>query len=154
MNDSLFSNSDLLPALRLSRRFGNHIVSLNYNKRSYYPSVWQLSPEVTMIDSVNLSSGNPYLSAELNNVFEINYRFRKGNNLISSTIYHIQSKNVIRSVYSVDGGVLIRKPFNASNRKVYGFKTSGSFQLWEDLELLPYFDLFFDRCNVYSNISE
>lgn len=153
VNDSLFSNSDLLPAFRLSRRFGNHIVSLNYNKRSYYPSVWQLSPELTMIDSANLSSGNPYLSAQLNNVFEINYRFRKGNKVISSTIYHIQSKNVIRSVYSVDGGALIRKPFNASNRKVYGFKTSGSFQLWEDLELQPYFDLFFDEYSYQEEIS-
>lgn len=153
VDDSLFSNSDLLPAFRLSRMFGNHIVSLNYNKRSYYPSIWQLSPEVIMIDSVNLSSGNPYLSAQLNNVFEINYRFRKGNNVISSTIYHIQSKNVIRSVYSVDGGALIRKPFNASNRKVYGFKTSGSFQLWEDLELQPFFDLFFDEYSYQEELS-
>lgn len=153
VNDSLFSSSDLLPAFRISRKFGNHIVSLNYNKRSYYPSVWQLSPEVTMIDSVNLSSGNPYLSAQLNNVYEINYRFRKGNNVISSTIYHIQSENVIRSVYSIGGGALIRKPFNASNRRVYGFKTSGSFQLWEDLEFQPDFDLFFDEYSYEEEIS-
>ena len=154
VDDSIFNSSVLLPVFRLSRKLGNHIVSLNYNKRSYYPSIWQLSPEVTMIDSVNFSSGNPYLSAQLNNVYEINYRFRKGNNVISSTIYHILSKNVIRSVYSLDGGALVRKPYNASKRKVYGFKTTGSFQIGEDLELQPFFDLFFDEYSYQEDKSD
>ncbi|MBU3928373.1 MAG: TonB-dependent receptor [Bacteroidetes bacterium] len=154
VDDSIFNSSVLLPAFRLSRKLGNHIVSLNYNKRSYYPSVWQLSPEVTMIDSVNFSSGNPYLSAQLNNVYEINYRFRKGNNVISSTIYHILSKNVIRNVYSLDGGALVRKPYNASKRKVYGFKTTGSFQIGEDLELQPFFDLFIDEYSYQEDKSD
>jgi hypothetical protein len=145
VSDSLFSSSGLLPAFRLSRKFGDHIFSLNYNKRSYYPSIWLLSPEVTMIDSLNYSCGNPYLSAQLNNAYEFNHRFRKGSNVISMTVYHIDSKNVIRNVYFVNEGALVRKPFNASKRIVYGLKTTGSFHLWEDLEFQPHFDLFFDK---------
>ncbi len=154
VDDSIFNGSILLPSFRLSRKLGNHIVSLNYNKRSYYPTIWQLSPEVTMIDSVNYSSGNPFLSAQLNNIYEINYQFRNGSNVVSSTIYHIFSKNVIRSVYSLDGDTLVRKLYNVSKRKVYGFKTTGSFQIGKDLELQSFFDLFFDEYSYQEDKSD
>ena len=68
--DNYFS---LFPSLFLSYSLPqNHEIQVNYTRRISRPRGWQLNPFMDMTDSLNISFGNPYLSPEYSNSFELN----------------------------------------------------------------------------------
>jgi outer membrane receptor protein involved in Fe transport len=64
----------LVPSVNLSRKFDNgNVLKLAYNRRIQRPSLQFLNPNVQASNPLNASSGNPYLSPEYTNNYELGY---------------------------------------------------------------------------------
>lgn len=72
----------LFPSLYLTREISEgKEVQLNFSRRIRRPNFWQLNPFIDINDPFNIRQGNPRLSPEYTNSFELNYnhRYNKGN---------------------------------------------------------------------------
>jgi outer membrane receptor for ferrienterochelin and colicin len=64
----------LVPSVNLSRRFDNgNVLKLAFNRRIQRPSLQFLNPNVQASNPLNASAGNPLLSPEYTNNYEIGY---------------------------------------------------------------------------------
>ncbi len=64
----------LVPSVNFSRKFDNgNVLKLAYNRRIQRPSLQFLNPNVQASNPLNASAGNPYLSPEYTNNYELGY---------------------------------------------------------------------------------
>ncbi|GAB3313428.1 TonB-dependent receptor domain-containing protein [Hymenobacter humi] len=64
----------LVPSVNLSRKLSNgNVLKLAYNRRIQRPSLQFLNPNVNAQNPKNVSQGNPYLSPEYTNNYELGY---------------------------------------------------------------------------------
>ncbi len=89
----------LFPSAFLSYSLPNdNEVQLNYSRRISRPWGEQLNPFMNITDSTNISFGNPLLSPEYSNSFELNYIKNWENHLFSFSGYYRTTENVIQNI--------------------------------------------------------
>lgn len=137
-----------LPRVSVGFLFNStHSIRLSYKRTSYYPSAWALNPVIIFSDSLNASQGNLNLKPALLNYTELNYKYRKKNNMISVSLYHSYIQNMFASVKKFDENMLcISRMENIDGKHKLGIKSSMSFSLFDEyLELEPIVDFFFEK---------
>jgi ferric enterobactin receptor len=99
-------NSDydnLIPSATVSyRKAGKYSLKLSYTQRIQRPSMNFLNPYVNTSDRDNISYGNPNLSAEKSQAFELGYNLFKSYGSLNFTAYHRFTKNAIESVKFIE----------------------------------------------------
>jgi outer membrane receptor protein involved in Fe transport len=89
----------IVPSVNLSKRLkAGNMVKLSYNRRIQRPSIRFLNPNIQRQNELNISVGNPELSPEYTNNFELAYsKFIKGTTLNFTTFYR-NTNDAIQSV--------------------------------------------------------
>lgn len=94
---------NFIPFLSINRKFGySGFLRAGYTQRLLRPSMFYLNPYTNFSDPRNLTTGNPYLQAEVANNFELsagNYTMAGGG---SVTMYHRRTTNAIETIRNVD----------------------------------------------------
>ncbi len=121
---------------------GDQELQLNYTRRIDRPSFFQLFPFTDYSDSLNLSRGNPALTPQFTNSFELAYQktFPKNNTLIAS-VYYKYTTDLITRVQNPgknpinDSTVFISTYINANSSFVGGFEliSRNSITKWWDV---------------------
>ncbi|MCC3154422.1 TonB-dependent receptor [Hymenobacter sp. BT770] len=126
----------LVPSLNLSRRLANsNVLKLAYNRRIQRPSLQFLNPNLNASNPKNVSQGNPYLSPEYTNNYELGYSTAiKRLNLnfssfIRNTTGSIEALRTVRGVDTVSTTYANIGQQNAYGGSVFANMSSGKFNL-------------------------
>ena len=134
----------LFPSLFLSQQLKNdQSLQLNYSRRVNRPGFFQLFPfPMDYSDSLNISRGNPGLTPEFTNSFELSYskNFDRLNNLILSVYYKhtndLITRYTIEEQHPISGqNVYVNTYINANSGMVSGFEAVSKNKLanWWDI---------------------
>ena len=83
-NKSTSDYTDIFPSASLTFKFGMaHSIQLSYARKISRPNSWQLNPFVRISNNQTISTGNPELSPEYTNVYELNFNFFAGDIYLS-----------------------------------------------------------------------
>ena len=111
----------LVPSLNISKRFKNgSAVKLAYNRRIQRPSIQFLNPNIQQGNQLNTTQGNPLLSPEYTNNYELGYNtFIKGTSLNISTFMR-NTTGAIQAVRKSENGVVKTNYSNIGTEDAYG----------------------------------
>ena len=112
----------LVPSMNLSRKLANgNLLKLAYNRRIQRPSLQFLNPNVNAQNPKNVSQGNPYLSPEYTNNYELGYNtLVKRVNLSLSTFVR-NTTGSIEALRSVRGADTVSTTYaNIGQQNAYG----------------------------------
>jgi hypothetical protein len=92
--------SNLIPSVSIQRTLKSSSVNFGFTQRIQRPDIYQLNPFIDSSNPQFVSTGNPNLKPELNNVFELNYsHFSSGS--INTGLSYSFSNNSIQNVTSL-----------------------------------------------------
>ena len=122
---SPFSNDygNFLPSIILSRKFKNFsTLKLSYARRIQRPSLNFVNPYLNLSDPRNITEGNPSLSPELTDQYELNYgTFVKGFSFNASLFYRFTDDVIQSFLFDVDENGASRTTFlNVGQNDSYG----------------------------------
>ena len=125
---------NLFPTLNLTQKIGmEHQLQLSYSRRITRPYAWRYNPFVNRNDPNNISFGNPELSPELSNSYELTHSYYGNIFSFSTSLFYRKSNDVI-SVYSylLDSTTTANTYRNEGSAKFYGadFIASSSYIKW------------------------
>lgn len=132
---SAFVNYNLSQAQKLQ---------LNYTRRINRPSVRSLNPFVDLSDPLNIRFGNPLLSPELINSFEMSYLWNGKSTSLNSSLFFRQTNNEITNYRTLrEDGITEQTSLNLNRSQNYGlevvlnqditswWKVNGTFTLFQ-----------------------
>jgi outer membrane receptor protein involved in Fe transport len=136
VNNNYFN---LFPSLLINKTFaGDNEVSLSYSRRINRPNVNSLNSLIDYTDPLNLRTGNPLLTPEYINAFELGYTKNWQSYSISSTLYYRTINDVISRIRTVDSlGVATMTFKNLASGTSYGLELVSRLQPanWLDFTL-------------------
>ncbi len=111
----------MVPSINLSKKLKEGMVKVAYNRRIQRPSIQYLNPNVQSSNQLNLSQGNPELSPEYTNNYELSYStFKKGTS-INLTSFVRNTTGSIQSVsQNLDDGRILTTYENIGIENAYG----------------------------------
>jgi outer membrane receptor protein involved in Fe transport len=98
---------------------------ISYSRRINRPSNGQLNPFITISDSINLRSGNPFLQPEYINSAELNIVRTREQWSISATLYYRYTTELITMtrIFNPATGIALIRPINFSTSDNTGIET-------------------------------
>ncbi|MEO6149834.1 MAG: outer membrane beta-barrel family protein, partial [Mucilaginibacter sp.] len=117
------SYNNLIPSVSIQRKLKSSSVNLGYTQRIRRPGIYQLNPYVDRSNPLFVNTGNPNLTPELNNSFELTYsNFSKGS--INIGLSYNFSNNAIQNVTSFRDSITLKNNIPTDTVKI----TSTTFQ--------------------------
>src|SRR5258706_9568076 len=112
----------LVPSVNLSKRLDNgNMVKLSFNRRIQRPSIQNLNPNRNVSNATNISTGNPSLSPEYTNNYELGYSINVKSSSLSFSTFIRNTDNSIQQVRSTEpGGVVLTTYQNIGVQDAYG----------------------------------
>lgn len=143
--ESKFSNdyNNWFPSITISKRFKDFSnIKFSYNQRIHRPSLRYINPFIDNSDPKDIVFGNPSVSPEHTEQFELGYsKFMKGST-INLSAYFRNTDDVIESFLYVDTfGISNTTYLNIGKTNYYGFNVFTSVKLLKILELRGNFDI-------------
>lgn len=146
--DDYFS---LFPSLFLSYALpGENELQVNYTRRITRPRGGQLNSFLNITDSANISFGNPYLSPEYSNAFELNYIKSWENHMLSLSGYYRTTDDVIQRIRFLDGNVMKTTSENVARSTSAGLELVGKNKLFSFLDLTTTVNLYYAKLDGFS----
>jgi outer membrane receptor protein involved in Fe transport len=94
---------NLFPSAYLSKKIaGSNSFSLGYSRRISRPSVRMLNPFLKYVDAITIRTGNPQLSPEFTNSFELSHTKTWKKSTVNSSIYYRQTSGNIQRISFID----------------------------------------------------
>lgn len=118
------------PSIFLSQKISdNDDLQFNFSRRINRPNFWQIFPFVDYSDSLNLSKGNPGLTPEFTNSFELSYSktFKNRDNFLAS-IYFKNTNDLITRLQGLEFDTFLKREVvvntfeNANNSYITGLE--------------------------------
>ncbi|MBD3750360.1 MAG: TonB-dependent receptor [Sphingobacteriales bacterium] len=141
------SYQNVTPSVVVSRSFKNfQTLKLSYNKRIQRPSLFYLNPFRNSADPLNVSQGNPNLSPEISDNYELNYSTFIKTTIINASIYFRNTHDIIESIvsnYTTDDGKTgsLTTYQNVGTNNAFGFNFFGSINPIKPLTIRGNFNL-------------
>ncbi|MBS1488578.1 MAG: TonB-dependent receptor [Bacteroidetes bacterium] len=142
---SIPSYGVLVPSLNLSKRLDNgNMIKLSFNRRIQRPSIQNLNPNTVASNPLNISSGNPQLSPEYTNNYELGYSLYIKQTSLNFSAFMRNTDNAIQQVRSTDpGGVVLTTYQNIGIQDAYGGSIFGSVSLSNKFSLSGGSDMYY-----------
>ncbi|AKD03845.1 TonB-dependent receptor [Pontibacter korlensis] len=121
------SYNNLIPSVALSYTIKDkHTLKANYTQRIQRPSLFFLNPFDQEQAPGTIVRGNPYLDAELTNLYEVGYSTYFKTASISANLYMRETDNAIETVPRLEDNNTILTFANVAQNKTYGISLFGS----------------------------
>lgn len=135
---------NLFPSAFLSYTLSDqNSFQLSYSRRISRPWSRFLLPFTEIDNSRNRSVGNPNLSPEFGNSFELGYLRRWESGSVLSSVYYRYRTGVIERISTIDSnGLTTRRPINLANENSWGIEFSADQDLFNNLQLSGSFNLY------------
>ncbi|WP_461106412.1 TonB-dependent receptor [Spirosoma koreense] len=160
------SYNNLVPSINISKTLkGGKTVKLAYNRRLQRPGIQFLNPNINTSNPTNITQGNPYLSPELTDNFELATSAYVKSVYLNVSLFARQTNNSITSVRdtvrSSIGQVnnpalaqVIRTTYlNIGRESAYGTNIFGNATLFSKWQIGGGFDLYYSYLTNNSNSS-
>lgn len=125
-------------------------IQLNYTRRISRPWGGQLNSFMNITDSTNISFGNPRLSPQYSNAFELNYIKNWGLHLISVSGYYRNTNDVIQRIRFLEGDVMKSTYENVAKSQSAGVEIVGKDKLFQILDLTTTVNLFYSKLDGFT----
>ncbi|MDO4461641.1 MAG: outer membrane beta-barrel family protein [Bacteroidia bacterium] len=141
----------LFPSLFISYALpsGNEI-QVNYTRRLRRPWGGQLNPARQISDAHNIRFGNPGLTPEYTNAFELNYiKMWESGQTVSFSAYYRSTKDVMDHISFTQGNIRYNTQANVSDRKSLGTELVGKNRISTWFELTTTLNMFYQKIEAY-----
>ncbi|MCD8265337.1 MAG: TonB-dependent receptor [Tannerellaceae bacterium] len=125
-------------------------VQINYTRRISRPWGGQLNPFMNITDSANISFGNPYLSPQYSNAFELNYIKTWEEHMLSMSAYYRTTDDVIQRITFRDGDIMKTTYQNISQTISSGVELVGKNKLFTILDLTTTVNLYYYKLDGFT----
>lgn len=143
--------SKLFPSLFVSYALpsGNEL-QINYTRRLRRPWGGQLNPVRRVTDAHNIRFGNPELTPEYTNAFELNYiKMWESGQTLSFSAYYRATSDVMDRITFTQGDVRYDTQANVSDRKSAGSELVGKNRISTWFELTTTLNMFYQKIEAY-----
>ena len=151
-----YSNNDffkLFPSAFISYEISTgHEIQANYTRRLRRPWGGQLNSFQNISDSTNISYGNPELTPEYSNAYEINYIKNWDKHTLSLNAYYRTTDDVIERISYNEGKVIYTTHENVAQTQSAGLEIIGKNKLFKILDLTTTVNLFYYKLNAFRYI--
>jgi outer membrane receptor for ferrienterochelin and colicin len=89
-----------IPSLTVQKVFGANTLKASYSKRIQRPSLQVLNPFINRSQAQSQTVGNPNLSPETSQTFELNYNAFIKSSVVNFSVYYKKTDNMIESINS------------------------------------------------------
>lgn len=125
-------------------------LQVNYTRRISRPWGGQLNSFMNITDSTNISFGNPKLSPQYSNAFELNYIKNWGAHMLSVSGYYRNTNDVIQRIRFMDGDVMKTTSENVAKSQSAGVELVGKDNLFRILDLTTTVNLFYYKLDGFT----
>ena len=145
----------LFPSVFLSQQINEtQSLQLNYSRRINRPGFWNLIPFTDSTDRLNPRKGNPALTPEFTNSFELSYEktFKNKGNFLAS-VYYKHTNDLITSILIPETGaggeeVILSTFVNANSSYVSGLELTSRNNLAKWWEFTPNLNIYMSDVNL------
>lgn len=127
-------------------------IQLNYTRRLRRPWGGQLNDFKNISDSTNISFGNPGLTPEYSNAYEINYIKNWKDHTLSLSGYYRTTSDVIERISYSTGRVIYTTNENVASTQSAGLEIVGKNRLFRSLDLTTTLNLFYYKLDAFKYI--
>lgn len=125
-------------------------IQVNYTRRISRPWGGQLNSFMNITDSTNISFGNPRLSPQYSNAFELNYIKNWGEHLLSFSGYYRNTNDVIQRIRFLEGDIMKSTYENVAKTQSAGVEIVGKDKLFRILDLTTTVNLFYSKLDGFT----
>lgn len=128
MNNQNYSK--WFPSLHASYKLTKHFsIQAGYSKRIYRPRLWDLNPFFNIRDNYNIWQGNPKLSPEFTNSYELNTILLLTKASINASVYYRSTTDLIERVSILRDNVRYMMPLNIGVSNITGFELNTKYDI-------------------------
>lgn len=128
-------------------------LQFNYTRRINRPKGRMTNPFMNVADSANIEFGNPDLTPEYSNAFELNHIKTWDDHMLSTVLYYRNTKDVIQTVNNVETvgnyDVKFITMKNITNSQSAGFEFMAKNHLFKILDLTSTLNLYYNRLDGF-----
>ena len=140
----------LFPSVFLSYEISKgHEIQANYTRRLRRPWGGQLNSFQNISDSTNISYGNPKLTPEYSNAYELNYIKNWEKHTLSLSAYYRTTDDVIERISYNEGKVIYTTHENVAQTQSAGLEIIGKNKLFKFLDLTTSVNLFYYKLDAF-----
>lgn len=129
-----------------------HEIQANYTRRLRRPWGGQLNSFQNISDSTNISYGNPALTPEYSNAYELNYIKNWDKHTLSINAYYRSTDDVIERISYNEGKVIYTTHENVAQTQSAGLEIIGKNKLFKILDLTTTVNLFYYKLDAFKYI--
>ena len=134
----------LFPSVFLSYQLPNdNELQVNYTKRVRRPWGGQLNSFHNISDSTNISYGNPLLSPEYSNAFELNYLKSWENHMLSVSAYYRTTDDIMQRISYMENGIMYSTTDNVAQSLSSGVEIVGKNRFFGKLDLTTTLNMYY-----------
>ena len=122
---------DFFPSVHLSQQLpGDNQLQASYSRRIHRPRGWYLNPFPFYVDKMNVRAGNPELSPEYIDSYELNYMKRIESSFVSVEAYYRQTNDKIERIQILtEEGLMLSTFENLSKDYSIGLEAMTNFSI-------------------------
>ncbi len=129
-----------------------HEIQANYTRRLRRPWGGQLNSFQNISDSTNISYGNPGLTPEYSNAYELNYIKNWNKHTLSLSAYYRTTDDVIERISYNEGRIIYTTHENVAQTQSAGLEIIGKNKLFKILDLTTSVNLFYYKLDAFKYI--
>ena len=127
-------------------------IQVNYTRRLRRPWGGQLNDFQNISDSTNISFGNPELTPEYSNAYEVNYIKNWDNHTLSISGYYRTTEDVMERISYSNGNVIYTTTENVASTQSAGLEIVGKNRIFKFLDLTTTINLFYYKLDDFKYI--